>query len=45
MREARESSDIVFRMLVAIILVELALLSIGLDLAPAGVEPAIFAGP
>jgi hypothetical protein len=38
-------SPMVFQASLAIILVELMLLSIGLDLAPAGVEPAIFGAP
>jgi hypothetical protein len=45
MREGRESPDIVFRWLVMIIVVELALLSTGLDLPPVGVEAAAFVGP
>jgi hypothetical protein len=38
-------SEIVFQVSVAIIVVELVLLIIGLDLVPAGVEPAIFGSP
>jgi hypothetical protein len=45
MREARESPDFVFGILAFVILVGLALLSIGLGAPPAGVEPAIFGSP
>jgi hypothetical protein len=46
MREARESPDFVFGILAFVILVGLALLSIGLGVPPpAGVEPAIFGSP
>jgi hypothetical protein len=45
MRKGWGSSDIVFQVSVAIIVVELVLLFIGLDFAPAGVEPAVFGAP
>jgi hypothetical protein len=44
MRDTRGWSDIVFQVSVAIIVMELLLLSIGLNLT-AGVEPAMFAAP
>jgi hypothetical protein len=44
MRGTQGWSDIVFQVSVAIIVVELALLSVGLNLA-AGIEPAMFAAP
>jgi hypothetical protein len=45
MREWWRSSDVVFKVLVAIIVVELVLLFIGLDLASSGVEPVTFSSP
>jgi hypothetical protein len=45
MRKGWVLSDIVFQVSVAIIVVEVVLLLIGMNLAPAGVEPAIFAAP
>ena len=42
MREWWRSSDVVFKVSVAIILVELVLLFIGLDLAHSGFEPITF---
>ena len=45
MRKWWGSSNIVFQVSVAIIVVELVLLIIGLDLTLAGVEPAVFGAP
>jgi hypothetical protein len=45
MHERRELPDIVFGISVMIILVELTLLSAGLDVVPIGVELAIFGAP
>jgi hypothetical protein len=41
----RESPEIVVQVSLAIILVEVVLLAIGLDLAPIGVQPAMFGSP
>jgi hypothetical protein len=45
MRDTRGWSDIVFQMSVAIIVVELVLLIIGMDFAPAGSNPPCLALP
>jgi hypothetical protein len=45
MRDRRGWSEIVFQVSMAIIVVELALLFIGLNLMPAGIEPSMFVGP